>query len=433
MKTLLTNAVIITQNETREIIPRGHVLIEDDTICLVGSGDYFDRLDDTETIDLRGGVIVPGFINAHVHLGESIYTGFLKGWFSLEEYLRRTNEISELSETIESARRIICDYSMLQLIRSGTSAIAGGRTSDSAEAFGIRNMSGYMLMQSPKLGKFSRDIEKQFEQISREVDTTLTQNAIFIHSLGTVDDQILSEVRNLKMKHPNLRIMTHVAETRRVEEDAMKRLGLSSVGILQKYGLLDAQTILIHGNNLTPEDFSLVRDSKASLVHCLSSNLRVANQTLDLRSALMSGIPVSVATDGSATSGTFSVLSEARRCYAYHNRFVDETGHIPPQDFLDMITVNPARLLGLSEFVGSVVAGKKADLAFLSSTFSILELVDSLLTDDTITVTGLMVGGKRILWEGRLANKKEPEIESRFLNVVEQVGVELATTRSHRE
>lgn len=433
MKILFENAVIITQNETREVIPRGYVLVEDDTIRLVGNGDCSGKFDDVEMIDLKGSIIVPGFINAHVHLGESIYAGFLDGWFDLEEYLRRTNEISKISETVESERRTICDYSILQMIRSGTSAIAGGRTSDSAETFGIRNVSGYMLMRSPKLGRFSRDIGGQFERISQEADKALTQNAIFIHSLGTVDEPILSEARNLKMKYPNLRIMAHVAETSRVEEEAMSRFGLSSVGVLRKYGLLDVRTILIHGNNLTPKDFSLIRDAGASLVHCLSSNLRVADRTLDLRLAQKFDIPVSAATDGSATAGTFSVLSEARRCYAYHNRFVGEEEHIPAQDFLDMITVNPAKLLGLSESVGSVVAGKKADLAFLTSTSSVSEPVDSLLTDDTIAVTGLMVDGKRIFWESRLTNEKEPEIESRFLNVVGRVGAELAATRSRHE
>lgn len=423
---LIKNAIIITQNKNREIIPRGFIRIESDSIVLIGSGDYKGDFNSAEEIiDASGYVVFPGFINAHVHLGETIYADFTKGCHDLEAYLSLTNRISNVSHIIENERRAICDYSLLQLIKNGTTTIAGGRTNESSEAFGIRNVSGYMLMQSPKLGKFSQDIENQFETLCKRIDQSLTRPALFIHSLGTVTEEILSIARDLKKKHGDLLIMAHVAETKKVEAEAKKRFDLTSVQTLQKYGLLDEQSLLVHGNNLSLGDIPLIRHAGASLVHCLSSNLRVADNVADIRSLMQRGIPVSIATDGVTTAGTFSVLSEARRCYLYHNKS-REKQNISAQETLDMITINPARALGMPDVIGSIESGKKADFVFLRAPlYSTSQVINDLLSDDSMVVEGVMAGGKKLLWNNKPLIEREKEIVDTFFRVVENVRADI--------
>jgi len=168
---IIINTTIITQNDTRQIIARGFIYIKDSEIVAMGSGEYSGDLSIVgEIIDGAEYIVSPGFINAHVHLGETIYANFVKESLPLQEYLETTNKIFLKSEAIEREREIICDYSLLQLIKNGTTTIAGGRTHRSGERSGILNISGYMLMQSPKLGKFSKGIEKQFQQFYDSVD-----------------------------------------------------------------------------------------------------------------------------------------------------------------------------------------------------------------------------------------------------------------------
>lgn len=428
---LINNATIITQNRYREVIPHGFIYIENDSIVTVESGDYEGDLKSTgEIIDASGYIVSPGFINAHVHLGETIYTSLMDGWYNLEKYIEFTNKISSISKTIESARQSICDYSLMQLIKSGTTTIAGGRTNESSETFGVRNISAYMLMQSPKLGKFSEDIEKQFEKFDKGINRLITHTALFIHSLGTVSDEILSRTRDLRKRYTSLLIMVHVAETKKVEVEAKKRFGLTSVQTLQKYDLLNERTLLVHGNNLSPEDVSLICHSKSPLVHCLSSNLRVADNTADIWSLMQKGIPVSIATDGAATAGTFSVLSEARRCYSYHNRFHGEEHCIPAQEILDMITINPAKALGMSAEIGSIEPTKKADIIFLrKNSFAVNQPANHLLMDDSIIVEGVIIGGKQLLWKNELLIRGESEITTNFFSVIEKVKSDISFTR----
>ncbi|MFA5942106.1 MAG: amidohydrolase family protein [Candidatus Paceibacterota bacterium] len=429
---LIQNATIITQNANREIIPHGYIYIVDDSIAVVGKGDYEgDLRAGEETIDASGLIVSPGFINAHVHLGETIYTGFMNGWYDLEKYIEFTNRLSTVSSTIEDARRLICDYSLLQLIRSGATTIAGGRTNESSEPFGLRNVSAYMLMQSPKLGKFGENIEEQFEKFYLGLNQSISRPALFVHSLGTVSEEMLSLARDLKTKYSDILIMAHIAETAKTEAESKDAFGLTSVHVLQKYNLLGKQTLLIHGNNLSSEDASLINRSNSSLVHCLSSNLRVADNTADIWSLLQNNISVSIATDGVATAGTFSVLSEARRCYFFHNRFCPEECHVSAQDILDMITISPAKSLRMFTEVGSIEPGKKADITLLrGSHFSRTNPVDSLITNDSIVVEGVIVGGKKLLWQDNLLVGDEQKIIDDFAYVTEKVRSDIARTTS---
>lgn len=433
MKTLFTNATIITQNETREIIPRGYIRVERDLIVGVGSGDAVEDAErGEEIIDASGYVVAPGLVNAHVHLGESVYMSFMEGVDDLQVYIERTNKISSVSRAIEEERRSVCDYSVAQIIRSGTTTIAGGRTNESSEAFGIRNVSGYMLMQSPKLEKFSRDIDEQFDAFFKRADPLLTRSALFIHSLATVSEDILSRARILKLKNPSLVVMVHVTETEQAESVAKERFGASSVQTLHRYGLLDRWTLLIHGTHLSSEDRFLISASGASLAHCLSSNLRVADGTADIRALTQAGIPVCIATDGSATAGTFSVLSEARKCYSYHNRSQENEYALTSQTIFDMITINPARALGMDHEIGSIEPGKKADLVFLQGPSLLVDQpVSQLLFADSWGVEGVMVGGRWLLWRDTLLVGNEKEINDDFFRVVRKVEVDLSTIRSH--
>jgi 5-methylthioadenosine/S-adenosylhomocysteine deaminase len=426
---LIRNATIITQNENRDIIRRGFVRIEKGLIIAVGLGDSGTELGSgEEIIDASGYIISPGFINAHVHLGETIYCDFFRGYHTLESYIELTNKISSASKAIELKRRSISDYSVLQLIKNGTTTIAGGRTNESAEFFGIKNVSGYMLMQSPKLGEFGRDMEAKFDVFYRESDTLLTRPALFIHSLGTVSEDVLLAARNLKEKYADLTVMVHVAETMAVERESKKKFGLTSVQALQRYGLLDDRTVLIHGNNLSNDDIALMRRARTPLVHCLSSNLCVADSAANISELIKQEIPVSIATDGVVTAGTFDVLSEARRCYVYHNRFCNKESFISEQEIWDMITVNPAKALGLFDEVGSIEIGKKADIVFFKESLKTDQPISYLLRSDLTSAEGVLVGGDVLLWENKLVTVNEPRMIEEFLEVVGRVKADLVST-----
>src|SRR3989338_6465161 len=350
MKKLINNATIITQNFHRDIISRGFLLIEDDIITALGRGNYDKRLQkmkDIKVVNASNYIIIPGLINTHVHLGESIYANLIKGKLGLKEYLDFTNNLSKISDKIKLNREIICEYSLLRILRNGTTTICGGRTSKSAEKFGIRNVSGYMLMKSHSLGKYSKNIKKQFFEEYAVINHSLTRPAIFIHSLNTVDKQIIAQIKKIHKK----------------------------------------------------------------------------------------GASICIATDGVATSGTFSILSEGRLCLLFHNRFSDAGNHITSQEIFDMITINAARAIGMADIIGSIDIGKKADLCFIKNKFNedclgADRLVENIIMNGEFNgISGIMVNGRFLMWNQKITVVNENKTIEKFIRLEKDVWNELISKK----
>jgi 5-methylthioadenosine/S-adenosylhomocysteine deaminase len=410
MSILIKNAYIVTQNKKREYITQGFIIVKKDRIYKIESGNpnLSDLKEIDKTIDAEGFMILPGFINTHVHLGESIFQGLFKKKYSLEDYLNITNEITKKTKLIEENRNIIADYSILNLLYSGTSTICGGRVVDSANQWGIRNVSGYMIMNSAKLRTLSFDLEKKYKKEYKKIkNTKISYSAIFMHSINMIDLRTLSIVKKILKEFSNTKLILHVAETKIQEQEIRKKFGLSSVSFLKNKGLLNKNTILIHCNWINDSDFALIKKHKSSVVQCLSSNINVADRVLNLTKVLKNSINVCLATDGLPTSSTFSVLEEAKKCLFYYHK---SKKRITEQKCLDLITIDAANTLGLENSIGSIEKNKKADIIFLK-----MDHVDiKYLFKNSSSVSGMIIDGVIKMWNGKILDINEDEIVKKF-------------------
>lgn len=399
-------------------------MIKDDRIEQIGAGDLkkeevrkFD-----EIIDAKKLVVLPGFINTHVHLGESVFKEFFKGKYSLEHYLKVTDDITKKTDLIEKGRKIIGDYSILNIIKSGTTTICGGRTTELAEQWGIRNVSGYMLMNSFKLKGFAEELEEKYaREYQKIIKTKLSYPAIFIHSLNTFDVSLKDGVRKLLNKCPETRLILHIAETKNQEREIENNFGKSSIGFLNQNGFLNNKTILIHGNWIKKDDLKIIKKCKASLVHCLSSNLKVADKVLNLNVIIKNGIKASIATDGVITSGTFDVLDESKRCFAYHNK---NNKRISAQKILDLITIDSAKVLGLGDVIGSLEIGKKADIIFLNKKDFGKNIVEEVVNAKQ-EIRGVIIDGKLKVWNKRVLMADEKKVINKFRTLTKKIKEEV--------
>ena len=116
MKVLYKNALILTQNQSREFFKSGFVSVVDGYISDVGIETPEDTVFD-QVINLEGKWLLPGFVNSHVHLGESVYFPFINKKLSLSGYLERTEELYVSNEEIGKKRDLVCKFSLYQLIR----------------------------------------------------------------------------------------------------------------------------------------------------------------------------------------------------------------------------------------------------------------------------------------------------------------------------
>jgi len=428
MKSLLKNATVITQNGNREILPQTDVLIDGAHIAAIGR-----RLEGPvdKTIDVTDLIVSPGIINTHVHLGETAYAPFMPQRTPLDAYLQQAEAYAAAIASIEGARQTIASYSLLQLIQAGTTTVGGGRTAASASQLGIRNVSGYMLMRSQKLGHFSQDITGGFTNEQAIYANGLTSHAFFIHSLHTVDAQILSEVAPLFAADTTIRLMIHVAESELSRKGAEQKWGMSEIEVLESYSLLNNRTLIIHGNHLTNKDLRTIRKYGASIAHCPSSNMNTADDMLSLCTVAEEGITAAIATDGVVTSGSFSALHEAHIAYQYHNRF-ERNDSVSAQRVFDMVTINAAKALGLEQQIGSIEVGKAADIVIYSPPFpaSTIDPVKQLIYyTELATVREVFINGEHRLAQSQLLLPNAKGIEQEFQSILQSIADELSVSK----
>jgi 5-methylthioadenosine/S-adenosylhomocysteine deaminase len=421
MKTLIYNASIITQNEKREIIKRGFIVVKNGEIFNIGNGEFTGDFNEFDNVfDIAGKTILPGLINTHVHLGETAYKDLLPENFTLEEYLGITEYLAKKFSSIEVHRKTIGEYTLLQLVKNGTSTICGGRVGELATEWGLRNLSGFMVMNSDKLRKYYIDIEKSFDSESENgFNGRLDNSGVFIHSLGFVNESALLSVKRILEKNSELILMIHVAETKKQEENVLKKYRLTTIEVLQKYGLLSNKTLLVHGNWCSEKDLEIIKENGGTLVHCLSSNLKVADKVLDINKVVKKGINVCIATDGFCTADTFSVLQEAKSVLNYNKN--KESNKINAQTVLDMITLNAAKALKMLSKIGSIEIGKAADLVFVSvlQNEDNNDFISAVVTGST--VEGLMIDGSVIIWDKRMSMKNEKNIIDKYRSLTNKI------------
>jgi 5-methylthioadenosine/S-adenosylhomocysteine deaminase len=383
--------------------------------------NLFFRNSQISVKDASGLIITPGLINAHIHLGETAYRYFaLPEFQDIAEYIRSTDVISKSNGLIEKKRNIISEYSSLLAMREGTSTLCGGRTREAASRVGLRNVSGYMLMRSEKLKKFyGASMTMLRSECDKCEKSALTYPAIFIHSLKSVDSEKLAEI-GILLREFRYKLIIHLSETEDDENYAARTWRKSSVGVLDHYGLLSDDTIIIHGNWINKNDFRIIRNRGASVVHCLTSNMRVSDHAVDLKWLLKNDIKVCIATDGFITNGSLDLLSEARSAYLYHNRF--GVGKIGITQIFDLITIKAAEVLGLQKEIGSLEVGKKADILFIDNRDSHISLEriprDLIFYHEANRVFGLMVDGKTVLWKSRPTSRENRLIDGKFNSLV---------------
>lgn len=414
------NATIVTQNLHRDAIEQGYVIVKDGYITDVGFGETAGNFD--EVIDLEGKWLLPGFINPHVHLGESVYFPFINKKLSLSGYLERTEEIYASNEEICKKRDLVCKFSLYQLIQNGVTTIGGGRVTQAATEFQIPNTSGYMLMNSAKLGHFSDNALENFLKLRNEENSALNKHCIFIHSLSRIGRDEINVVKKLKHELQDLIVMIHVEEDESESNIVREKWGTSSIQVLENEGILDNKTFLIHGNHLSDSDLDIIANAGATICHCVTSNLTVADRVLDITKALERKINLAVATDGPITGAGFNILNEVRKVYQYQNRFVDEE-KVSPQECLDMITINAANAIGQSELSGSVEAGKLANFVICEPPFEVKpqEIVNMLIRYELIDVFGVVINGEKIVWERKLIVDEWEKTQLAFSNLIESI------------
>lgn len=331
--------------------PSRHDLeVEDGRITAIGSD-----LDAADVYDARGKVVVPGLVNAHLHLGAQFFR-FDADRSSLPSFVAYTDEFYESCSDPGWLMELSTWATLAESLAAGTTTVAvskGWREVDSARLGGV---CFYPVMRSRTLGRFLDYLEVGVRQMAEFCRERRLGFGVFIPSLLHVDRPLLARVAALVAADDMMRVGLHYLETSAERIEIRARFGQEPIDLLLAHGLLGSRTVLVHCAHLLAHDVEAIRAAGAHVVVCPLSSALLRTGLPPLGLLRSEGLPLSVGTDGPATGTTLSLLD--------HARFL---GHLYPdvdltaQEIATLITTGPASALGLEQDVGSLHVGKLAN------------------------------------------------------------------------
>ncbi len=368
MKIFIDNAQIITMDEGA-IYQNGSIIVEGKNIQYVGP--HTDAPKDADRIiDARGGIVMPGLINAHSHAPMTLLRGCandmeLQTWlfdhiFPLEDKLD--------DDAVYYGTLLAC----AEMIASGTTTFADMyfMSENSAKAIleaGVncnlaRCVTGHQRQEyKPRLAE-SRALFKTYDGAG-EGSMRIEHCA---HAVYTCSLEALKAVAEAAAED-GCGIQIHLSETMKENRDCYKTYGKSPTEIMEDTGILSLPVNAAHCVYLSGNDMDILKAHDASIAHNPTSNLKLASGVANIKEIREKEINVALGTDGAASNNALDMFSEMKLAALLHKGMRLEPALIRAEEALQMATTGGARALGREKERGMLKAGYRADLIILDA------------------------------------------------------------------
>lgn len=372
---LLSNALILSMNENREMFVNGDILITDDRITAIGAIAPHDLAPDAEVIDCTDSIVIPGLINTHVHLCQQLGRGLGDDVNLLTWLHERTwpYELAMTEEDVEISALACC----AELIRSGVTCFAepGGQHVDAmgraVTKAGIRGILARSTMDCGEGIPEDRQ-ETTDETLDIQLDLIKRWNGaendrircwFGLRTIFNNSDELIVRTKKLA-DELNVGVHMHVAEIKEEVEFVRETRGATTVEHLAKLGALGPNFLAVHTVWLTENEIALFAKHDVKVSHNPGAAMRVLGFA-PVPEMLKQGICVTIATDGAPCNNRMDMMDELYLTALIHKgRTLDPTT-VPAETILEMATVNGAKALLWEDQIGSLSVGKKADLAII--------------------------------------------------------------------
>ena len=371
---VIHNGLIITVNSDFDIIENGVVCINKGTIHRIEAwADDKPLPEAKEIIDANGGIIMPGLVNTHTHLPMTLFRGLaddlpLAQW--LDEFIFPCEAKYLTPETVRLGTLVACAEMML----SGTTTCCDGYffEDDVASAVyksGIRGVLGQGVIDFPAPGvpDPSDNIKNavRFVEKWQEVSPLITPS-IFCHSPYTCSEDTLKKAKAASDSKALL-FQIHAAETKSEYVRIQTEQHTTPVKYLDRIGILDENTLIVHGIWLDDDDIEIIAKRRSKVSHNPQSNMKLASGIAPVPSLLNAGVTVGLGTDGCASNNDLDLFREMDTAAKLHKVNLLDPTVMDARTVLKMATIQGARVLGLQDVTGSLEVGKKADVIVIDT------------------------------------------------------------------
>ncbi len=404
-------------------IADGAVAIAQGSIVEVGEAQgIIERHPEAELLALPDHVLMPGLVNAHGHAAMTLLRGSSED-APLQEWLTQQIWPLEAKWVDEAFCRDGIRLAMAEMIRAGVTCFADMYYfpeigAEEAKRAGLRGQFAFPVIEFPNA--WSRDSEEGFHKGLALYDQYRNDPFVDIafgpHAPYSVTDPDLEKIL-MYSEELDANIHIHLHENAAELAENESRYGTSGIHHLHQRGLLGPRLQAVHVTQITAEEIALFAESNVQVVHCPTSNAKLASGTCPVTDMRAAGINVCLGTDGAASNNVLDLLAEARLASLLAKLEQGNAAALPAHDALHMATLGGARALGRGAQTGSLEPGKAADVIALDmQAIRHQPLYDPIAqvlhTSSGNSVSHVWVNGECLLDNGELTRMDEQEIRS---------------------
>jgi 5-methylthioadenosine/S-adenosylhomocysteine deaminase len=440
---LVKNATIVTMDADRRIIDDGVIAVRGDSIAFVGTQQQFTSqtlkgFTSRQTIDAKGKLILPGFINGHGHAPMTLLRG-LRDDVTLDEWLRKYIFPAEAKNVTEDFVRWGTRLAAAEQIRFGVTTFADmyyfeDAVAEETKAAGMRGVLGETFIDFPAPDNKTNAAMLEYTEkfLKRWQGDPLIHAAAAPHSIYTCSTKTLQDSAALARKY-HAPILIHVAEMKKELDDSMKQNGLTPVQYLDKLGFLGPDVVAAHCIYVDETDRKILAEKQVGCVHNPSSNMMLSSGVAPVVEERAAGIAVGLGTDGVAGSNNDLDLMEEMDLAAKLQKITKmDPRALGAKAVVEMATIEGAKALHMEKEIGSLEPGKKADIIIIGldapnavPMYDIYsQLAYALKGNDVETV---VIGGRIVMRDKKVFTVDESAVIAKAREYQKKIATSLAT------
>ena len=322
---------------------------------------------DAELINRENHLLIPGLINAHTHVGMSLFRGYaddvpLMTW--LNDYIWPAEAKWMGADYVRAGTEL----AIAEMLMSGTTCFNdmyffADDVAQVSQSMGIRAFVSMIVIDFPSA--WASTPEEYFEKGIAVHDETRSLSRVHTtmsaHAPYTVSDESLAKVLTYA-DELHVPMVMHVHETENEINEALSQHGERPLSRLHNLGLLNPRLMAVHMTQLSEDEISLCAQQGISVVHCPESNMKLASGCCPVAELLDSGTNVCLGTDSTASNNDLDMLGEMRSASLLAKVTSKKADALPAWQALEMATINGAKALNVSTQIGSLEVGKFADI-----------------------------------------------------------------------
>lgn len=423
MKSILIKGGTLVTMDGEDSIMRGDLLIRDGRIAELGTVDQAADV----VLDASGCAVLPGFVQTHIHLCQTIFRGAADD-LSLLDWLKKRVWPMEAAHNAASVRAS-AQLGIAELIKGGTTcALTMETVNHTEEVFKVVEESGFRATVGKCMMDKGDDVPSELHE---DTGASLQESLRLLEKWNgeangrigycfaprfalSCTRELLAEVARIAQER-GVMIHTHASENKNECAVVEGETGLRNVSYLASLGIGGPQTMLAHCVHLDEGEFATLAEKKTNVAHCPSSNLKLGSGIAEVSKMLERGISVSLGADGAACNNRLDMFTEMRTM-ALLQKVMHGPQVLPATQALRIATMGGATALGLEKQIGSLEQGKRADvivvnLKSLHAAPNSRELVSALVySAQTSDVQSVVIDGALVMNDGELLTLEEETV-----------------------